>query len=294
MINVSTKRISGKTPIKSTGRNHFLNHLLHELLYKDIKYLDKEFSEIQDMSIRKKSVESFWACSVLCGLCVDYNISKVSNSISEPRKVTLDAIGKYLKDSNSHATHGTEERYGIYIALTELIQRILSYKPPTSVAGFGRLAKPNDDHAIQNSKLMLEDGFVALITSLIADLDEHHPLFNGLLTKMLKPLEVLTKSAISLGRASEEAAEAPEKSSPSEGLSVQDQAIPLESEDNGELSNIYRNSALSMFAPRSDDVEGFSHEEGFEEFSSDESMDDGDEAVSFNLFIYFLGFRSGR
>jgi E3 ubiquitin-protein ligase HUWE1 len=260
------------------GRNHFLNHLLHDLIYKDIKYLDKEYSEIQDMKIRKKSAENFWSCSVLCGLCVNSDGGK-SSSLLDPRKCAMDAIGKYLKDSSAHVSHSTEERYGIYIALSELLQRILSYRAPSPVAVFQRLSKSNDDHAIQNSKLMLEDGFVGLITSLIAELDEHHPLFNGLLAKMLKPLEILTKSAISLGQASSDSTEeVTEKNSPSDNVGT-DQTVPLESEDNGELSNIYRNSSLSMFAPRSDDVEGLSPEEGYEEFSSDESMDDGDEAV---------------
>jgi E3 ubiquitin-protein ligase HUWE1 len=278
VISASSRRSSGKTPQKMSGRNHLLNHLLHDLIYKDLKYLDKEYAEIQDMKIRKKSAENFWSCSVLCGLCVNSDGVKSSNLL-DPRKSTMDAIGKYLKDSSAHSSHSTEERYGIYIALSELLQRILSYRAPSPVAVFQRLSKSNDDHAIQNSKLMLEDGFVGLITSLIAELDEHHPLFNGLLAKMLKPLEILTKSAISLGQASSDSTEeVPEKHSPSDEVGT-DQAVPLESEDNGELSNIYRNSSLSMFAPRSDDVEGLSPEEGYEEFSSDESMDDGDEAV---------------
>lgn len=291
VIYVTSRRSSGKTPQKSSAKNSFLTHLLHDLVFKDIKYLDKEFSEIKDMVIRKKSVESFWACSVLCGMCVDSGPLKSTNSLVEPRKLTVEAIGKYLKDSHTLTSHSVEERYGIYIALSELIQRILSYKSPTPLAVFQRMAKVNDDHSIQNAKLMLEDGFVGLITSLIAELDEHHPLFNGLLTKMLKPLEVLTKSAISLGDAANDSSEVPEKVSPSEDVST-DQAVPLESEDNGELSNIYRSSALSMFAPRSDDVEGFSQEEGYEEFSSDESMDDGEEAVISN-FGLLIGFRSG-
>jgi E3 ubiquitin-protein ligase HUWE1 len=229
-------------------------------------------------------IENNWASMVLCGLCLDsaqLGTSDPAVDSGSVRRVVLEAIGKSLKDSIATNYKSTELRYSRYLALVELVQQLLSYKPPPSASNsiaFSKLSKTWEEHFLQVAKVMLEKGYVVLLSNIISDLDVNHPKSKILLGKFLKPLESLTKFSIKISRTPDAPTESPQKGESREV--VMESHLPLESEENGDLSNIYRNSALSMFGPRSDveDVEDTSgdDEEGFDEFSDDE-MIDGDE-----------------
>jgi hypothetical protein len=69
------------------------------------------------------------------------------------------------------------------------------------------------------------------------------------------------------------------------------QSQTAEAEDNGELSNIFRHSALSMFGPRTEPEEyefSSGDEEGFEEFTDDDSMEDDSDMDDVHFLLYGL------
>ena len=282
VMNATQRKHSSKTPTKTSSKNGFFNYLMNELIMHDIKYIDNEVTDNADMETQMRLAENKWASKVLFGLCMHSSEAGKSNSVDSAaiQRVVLDSIAKSLKDAVSHSIQTSEERYGRYLALSELVYQLLSNKPVGS--GIISSTRVAGEDSFQIAKIMLEKGFVNLLTGIIADLDVHHPASKALLAKFLKPLELLTKAATSLGSSSDEQGDSSTKTS--EEHSVPAVQLPLESEDAGEISNIYRNSALSMFGPRSeqDDVHyssGEDNEEGFEEFSDedDDSMDDEDE-----------------
>ncbi|CAG8750668.1 9263_t:CDS:2, partial [Acaulospora colombiana] len=130
--------------------------------------------------------------SMVVALCSDVSLTvdalSVSSSVATVRKAVLDAITKTLKDTpNSSET--TEQRYGRFIALGDLCQKLLTTNPHATTQ------KPQEESLFHIAKLMLEKGFVSSLSAVLAEVDLAHPMASL----------VTTKVSIKIGRVTEKA-----------------------------------------------------------------------------------------
>jgi E3 ubiquitin-protein ligase HUWE1 len=234
----------------------------------------------KDPVFSKRTAESYWGCKILTDLCLDIGLDpqKPSDTTSFLKKNVLDYIAKSLRESMSQSYTSTDDRYNRYLALSELVLHMVSHKPTIS-DGFPRSRQNTDENSVQTARLMLEKGIVQLLTDIISDIDVHHPSSKRLLSRLLKPLEILTKVAIKVSKTPAGENESPEKGKDTSATQDSTLRPGVEPEDGGELSSIYRNSALSMFGPRTDneDMEYSSDDEDGFDFSDDSLMDDDDD-----------------
>ncbi|KAF9206640.1 hypothetical protein BGZ49_002096 [Haplosporangium sp. Z 27] len=284
-----SRRKSGKdtTNVASKPRANWLGYLLNDLIpYKGT------IAQSSDTEIRKHSIESNFASSVLVAMCSssdEEEEKKPFSNLVQVRRFIIDGIIRSFKEAIA-STSPVEIKYGKFLSLSELSYKIFGSSPsPAAAAG----AKANDDMSINIVKVMLEKNFIMTLTNVLADIDLNYPHAKILVNAVLKPLEHLTKISLKMSRAAEP------------GTSkVHHQAIPLArtgsgagSGDDADTPDLYRNSSLGMFDganldseddDESDDTSGeddmFEGEEYEEETASDASdlseedfSDEGDE-----------------
>lgn len=130
---------------------------------------------------------SNWAGAVIVALCSDpngtSNLKDPTTPIVSIRKAVMDTIAKAIKDV-SHATDPLNLRYGRLWALSELCFRLLTARSTVQ-------PKHHDDSALHVAKIMLEKGFVPILTNAMADVDLTYPQVKNLITAMVQPLEYL-------------------------------------------------------------------------------------------------------
>ncbi|TPX56315.1 hypothetical protein SpCBS45565_g08434 [Spizellomyces sp. 'palustris'] len=284
VITVSQKRAKG-TPLKGTiSRNPFLNHLVYDLLPHGSLQAPPPSTQSADSELQRKLVESNWTTSLISGLCLgvtaDYSTEKkLYPDLANVRRCVLDVIWRSLRDAVTHVEDGTEIRYARFLAIADLCFKILTARGPTSSVP-SAASTGIDDIPTNYSRMMLEKGFVNLLTQALAEVDVHHPESTTLISAILKPLEFLTKVAIRLGKANEARALGNKVDST---VTPAHNGISAIDEGNTELSDLYRNSALGMYhAPSSDEEAGEStteeseDDDAYDEFS-DEEMSDAEE-----------------
>ncbi|KAJ2995906.1 hypothetical protein HDV02_000306 [Globomyces sp. JEL0801] len=272
LINASLKRNPKHTP-RSFGKNPFLCYLLSDILPRDAKF-SNEISPADTPASLNKIAESAWASCLVTSLCYakkSGNKDEYALELKQVRTVVLESIYKCLKDAIALQDVAVEVRYGKLISLSELCYKILSSKSIINLPA----AKPNapvDDHTFQIAQTMIEKGFVGVFTTVLAELDIHHPASQQVVAMVLKPLETLSRCAIRMGKTeiAVGAHKAKKLVTPGPGPSSFDNAfreIDHESvQDESELNDLYRNSALGMFEPTA-------------ETEDDDSMDSDDEVV---------------
>lgn len=130
---------------------------------------------------------SNWAGAVIVALCSDATGSNApkdaSTAIVSIRKTVMDTIAKAIKEI-SNATDPLNLRYGRLWALSELCYRLLTARPTVQ-------AKHQDDSSLHVAKIMLEKGFVPLLTTAMAEIDLTYPQVKNLITAIVQPLEYL-------------------------------------------------------------------------------------------------------
>ncbi|KAJ7579230.1 hypothetical protein C8J56DRAFT_339945 [Mycena floridula] len=211
-----------------------------------------------------------WAMSVLVALCVDssstHDVKEVSPDLVGVRKFVLEAISKAIKDLPPSDV--VEERYGRLLALVDLCHRLLTVRFNTTSR------KQQDEVPTHIAKVMLEKGFVATLTTALSEVDLNYPNIRGLVASILRPLEYLTKIAIKMSRLSNKVKDGADEAKvreDSESL-ISDEDEEDEPEDSAvreETPDLYRNSALGMYAGEMEDVNNYNAE--------DDEMDDVDE-----------------
>ncbi|KAJ3176473.1 hypothetical protein HK101_010430 [Irineochytrium annulatum] len=313
VIQLSMKKAGKAAGAQKSHRNPLFHHLLNDLLPTDMNLNQPTL----DLEGRKKSAESMWASSFLVGLCIGPiseneekkgNDKQLASDTINSRRIVLDAVSRAIKDA-INSTESADIRYSRFFALSSLIYKLLTVR---SIPGRNGV----DESLAAIAKIMLEKSFVTLLTSILVEVDVHHPVATQLTTTILKPLEFLTKLAIKLGRMPESspttaAAGKDTTSNPTpvavlttteagetamqviEEFEIQnlvEEAGRREDEqEQTEISDIYRNSSLGMFNARDseeerddedDDEEGDDEEDEdeFGEFDEDEmSGDEEDE-----------------
>jgi len=267
---------------------------LHFLLSELVTY--GTISTTSDTKHRNKGLLCSWAMNVIGALCVDtssaQDMKDVSTDLVFVRKFVLETISRAIKDIFS-GPESTDARYGRLLALADLCHRLLTVRVnPTS-------RKHQDDVPTHLAKIMLEKNFVAVLTTALSEVDLNYPNVRNLVAAILRPLEYLsvhvfrfyltsadslsrTKIAIKMSKSSGKNKEGARKdASVSEGS--EDNEEILENEGREETPDLYRNSALGMYAGvrfivpfcHSKLISGQEMDDGH--YSENEDMDEEDE-----------------
>ena len=131
---------------------------------------------------------SNWAGAVIVALCSDASgsnnaLKDASSPIVAIRKTVMDTIAKSIKEIST-ATDPLNIRYGRLWALSELCYRLLTARPTVQ-------PKHQDDSSLHVAKIMLEKGFVPILTTAMAEIDLTYPQVKNLITAIVQPLEYL-------------------------------------------------------------------------------------------------------
>ncbi|KAF9024773.1 hypothetical protein BGZ52_010345, partial [Haplosporangium bisporale] len=251
-----SRRKAGKESLNvaSKPKANWLAFLLNDL----IPYRGT-VAQSSNTDLRKHSIESNFASSVLVAMCSnsdDEEEKKPFSELVQVRRFVVDGIIRSFKDAIA-STDPVEIKYGKFLSLSELSFKILSASGTA-----GSTAKPNEDMSINIVKVMLEKNFITTLTNVLADIDLNYPHAKILANAVLKPLEHLTKLSLKMSRASEPGAAKPRRRS-----------TPLSVTGSGNGSgddapDLYRNSSLGMFDGANMESE--------EEHESDDSMGEED------------------
>ncbi|KAF9096459.1 hypothetical protein BGX23_011187 [Mortierella sp. AD031] len=259
LMNYSRKK---RDPLNTASkpRTNWLAYLLNEL----IPYRGT-VGQLSNTEIRKQSIESNFASSVLVAMCLSSDEDEEKKPFSEAvqvRRFIVDGVTRAFKDAMS-STELIELKYGKFLALSEL-----SFKLLGSSTTPGGLPKPTNDVSMNVVKVMLEKNFITTLTNVVADIDLNYPHAKVMVTALLRPLESLTKLSLKMSRASDSGAPKPRRRS-----------TPLSAGGSGagsgdDAPDLYRNSSLGMFDGTNieDEEEGESGDS-----SGDEEMFEGEE-----------------
>lgn len=259
----------------SKPRSTVLNYLLFDLI--PVGTLEHP----ETIALRKKQVTSNWADSVLCAL-----LSKTGEQIvdrgrdpsdgeDEPdllfvRRFVIENILKAYKEASS-STESLELKYSRMLSLADLMHHIMAGKEGQSSA---------PDHAnhsvmmrsqMQLKRIMYEKGYIFALTASIADIDLNFPGAKRAVKYILRPLKLLTQTAIDLSESTTVALPGQAEDEISSASSVSD------ADEREETPDLFRNSALGMFEGAGDEESssesGDDDEEMYEDGYEDEEME---------------------
>ena len=260
------------TPAKP--RSGVLNYLLNEVI--PVGTLNHD----ESISHRKKSNTSNWAISAIVSLCLRTNergYEKKRGSVDEEdesdllfvRKLVLEHALKAFKDANT-SEESLDVRYSRLLCIADLFNRILLGKLVPSAA-----THPTDTTSSQKAlaKLMFEKNFISALTASIADIDLNFPGSKRAVKYILRPLKLLTSTAIVLSETSDLSG-APGQTDDDEISTAT--SVSEEDGEREETPDLFRNSTLGMFEPGREEVSSTdSSEEDEEMYDDDEYEDDG-------------------
>lgn len=218
-----------------------------------------------------------WSLSAIVALCAEPGPATEGRSTSAEmtavRKTVLEIIAKSVKDA-LQPHEPLNRRYGKLWAMSQLCSRLLTSRQ--SVA-----SKHHDESTLHIAKIMLEKGFVVLLTNALVDIDLNYPSIKNLVTAMLQPLEILTKISTKMGTSEKSRKRTEDESEIETGDSeneteTEDEDMEEGMEESAVGPDMYRNSALGMFGGEMDDyMDG--EDEGSDDEDEEEHYDEGDD-----------------
>lgn len=230
----------------------------------------------EDISFKKKCATSNWAISVIVALCQKTGERRSAKGRDakeedEPellfvRKFVLEHALRAFKDANA-SSEPLDLKYSRLLNLADLFHRMLYGKPTNSASSF-----PVDMIVAsqkQLARIMYEKNFITTLTTAIADIDLNFPNAKRAVKYILRPIKLLTQTAIELSL-NAEISGAPGQADDDE-ISTASSVSDMD-EFREETPDLFRNSTLAMFDP--------SREEETESEESDEEDDEdmyGDE-----------------
>lgn len=237
----------------------------------------------ENTGMMKKQTTSTWAKHLLTGLLsktgehlLDYN-RHPTDSEDEPdlhyvRKFVLENILKAYKDASS-STEPLDAKYSRMMSLADLISHIMAGKDNYSTATDPAVSQRSGS---QLKRIMFEKGFVSALTCSIADIDLNFPGAKRAVKHILRPLKVLTQTAIDLSEFG--IITNPGQSEEDEIASA---SSVSEADEREETPDLFRNSTLGMFEPGRDEESSSGSddedEEMYEGEYDDEEIHYGDE-----------------
>ena len=262
-INFSRKA-DPKAMTPSKPRSGVLNYLLNAVI--PIGTLNSDDS----LSYRKKSITSNWGISSVVSLCWKTGEKGYGKKREHPedeqeldllfvRKFVLEHALKAYKDATS-SNEPLDAKYARMLSIADLFSRMLSGRlsqNPNAIANDIVIASQEEI-----AKIMFEKGFISAFTSSIADIDLNFPNAKRAVRYILKPLKVLTSTAILLSETSS-ISTTPGPTDDDE-ISTASSASQMDDERE-ETPDLFRHSALGILEP------------GREEESSSESSDEDED-----------------
>jgi E3 ubiquitin-protein ligase HUWE1 len=244
----------------SKPRSSVVNYLLSDLI--PLGTLDHVHVDL--IPHRKKMATSSWADSVLTALLsktgeqlLDKN-REPSDGEDEPdllfvRRFVLENILKAYKEAGT-STEPLDIKYARMLSLADLMSHIMTGKENAGILDMTVAGRSQS----QLKRLMFEKGFIAALTASIADVDLNFPGAKRAVKYILRPLKVLTQTAVHLSNLSLISA-IPGQSEEDEIESAT--SVSEVEDEREETPDLFRNSTLGMFEP------------GREEDSTSESED---------------------
>lgn len=224
----------------------------------------------EDISFKKKCATSNWAISVIVALCQKTGERRSAKGRDakeedEPellfvRKFVLEHALKAFKDANA-SSEPLDMKYSRLLNLADLFHRMLYGKSTNNSNSF-----PVDMVVVsqkQLARIMYEKNFITTLTTAIADIDLNFPNAKRAVKYILRPIKLLTQTAIELSL-NAEISGAPGQADEDE-ISTASSVSDMD-EFREETPDLFRNSTLAMFDPSRD-----------EETESEESDEDDDE-----------------
>ncbi|KZF19822.1 hypothetical protein L228DRAFT_270601 [Xylona heveae TC161] len=271
----------------SKPRSGVLNYLLNAVIPVGT------LNHTEDIAFRKKQATSSWAISAIVALCFKtgerefYKGRDISDGEEEPdllfvRKFVLEHALKAYKDACA-SNEALDVKYTRLMNLSDLFNRMLTGRPNSgsNTVGTDLLIASQK----QLARIMFEKNFIAVLTSSIADVDLNFPNSKRAVKYILRPLKLLTQTAIDLSVTS--------SLSTTPGQTDDDEistatSVSDNEEGREETPDLFRNSTLGMLEPGreeesssegSQDDEDMYEDEYDDEMEYDEEMPDDDEDV---------------
>ncbi|KAF2228252.1 hypothetical protein BDZ85DRAFT_210764 [Elsinoe ampelina] len=271
---------SATTPSKP--RSGLLNYMLTTLV--PVGTLQHQ----EDVAHRKKAATSNWAISTIVALCAKTQENALSSRNSdrsssnledEPellyvRRFVLEQILKAL-NSAMHSTESLDMRYSRFLALSDIINKMLTGKPSATNA---QLNNEIISSSMKNvGKLMYEKNFVSALTAAVAEIDLNFPSAKRAIKYILRPLKWLTETAVQLSLTTDLAGPG---STEEDDLSSSTSVTSDDSDERDATPDIFRNSTLGQFEPgreESESSEGEDEDDYYGDEYDEDEMDYEDE-----------------
>ena len=287
-INFSRKA-DPKAMTPSKPRSGVLSYLLNVLLPEGTLTKD------QSITFQKKTATSKAAISAIVSLCMRTGENGHEKTVQtfdadpEPellfvRKFVLEHTLKAYKDAHA-SIEALDIKYSRLQSLADLFQHILTGRSVHNV--ISRTSEDEDPSHKELAKIMFEKNFIAALTASIADIDLNFPGSKDAITYILKPLKILTETAIQLSETSSVMT--------TPGYTDDDQISTASSvsdlnDGREETPDLFRHSTLGMLEPGRDEESSSESSDEDEDMYDDEYDDgmeyeeemerDGDEVVS--------------
>lgn len=233
-------------------RKKFVLFLLEELLPWPGIYSEPDLPQDKKQRLQ----ESQWASICLSCVCANGDCDESLDSLNFIRKSILDLI---LKSFQNQAQN-TELRYGKFLALADLVHRILTNSTK-------KRKNQNQQTEVVPSNLVqlfIEKDFVGILVQIMSTVNVYHPKAKFILMSIIKPVEFLAQLSVKMG-----------------GLKPQHSETKIHED--------LRNSSLGIMEGQQSDLEEEEEEDEEEDenneesYSSQRSEDEEDEEEEENI-----------
>ena len=271
------RRADPQNSTPSKPRSFVLNYLMNNLI--PVGFLHHGNS-IQD---KKQLVTSNWATQVVVAICNktgERGFSKLPRDITEyqeepdllfVRKFVLEHALRTFRDAHC-SSERVEMRYSRLLCLADLFSRMLSGKSPGNTMNNTLALDMQMASHRMLAKIMFEKKFIPALTSSIAEIDLNFPDAKRVVKYILRPLKMLTQTAVDLSLHSDIALQAGEQDE--DDISSASSSLSDFDDVREETPDLFRNSALGILDPRRDEEESSSEEEGDDDMFDEEFVDE--------------------
>ena len=270
-INFSRKpETQPATPAKP--RAGTLNYLLNMLI--PVGTLEHK----DEISYRKKLATSSWATTMIVALCqktpelstrtprsVD-PAPEVDPDLAFVRKFVYEHALRCFKEATT-STEPLDQRYSRLLAIGELFSRLLNKTDRD-----GNLPDPH--HKQQVGRIMYEKGYIAALTSAIAELDLNFPNAKRAVKYILSPLRQLTDLGVELSQTSDLSSSSAQGTSADEDEVSSATSVSEDEDEREQTPDLLRNTALGVLESGGD----------HDEESSDEDDDEDEEGMEYDEY----------
>jgi len=269
-----TRRTDAQITTPSKPRSFVLKYLLDDLIpYGSIGH-------DESIASKKRIQTAHWAISAIAALCSktsergysrpprDFKDYEEEHELLFVRKFVLEHALRAFKDAQFNS-EPLDYKYSRLLGLASLFDRMLTGKPNAGTSSNNLSLDMLMASQRMLAKIMYEKNFISALTASIADIDLNFPNAKRAVKYILRPLKLLTQTAVELSLHSDIAI------TPGEGdedvISSASSSVSDVDDIREETPDLFRNSALGILDPRRD-----------EDDESSSSEDDDDEDMEYD------------